>query len=120
MVSEISSGLVVQDSKILMVFDEKSGKWDVPSDSRSSGELSADAAARAVESVTSSDCEVARYRKRLKTVFESSGEERVWQPYTVEISGSPENGEWIPLTDLGSRDLAEPLAAVKDKLMDRL
>lgn len=120
MVSEISSGFIVRNSKILMFFDEESGKWDVPSDSRVSGELSADTAARAVESAASCGCKVSRYRKRFKTVFESQGEKTVWQPYSIELDETPEEGEWVPVSELGSKELAEPLTKIKDKMVEML
>lgn len=118
MVSEISSGFVIRDSKILMFLDEESGKWNVPSEQRASGELSADAAARAVESAASCSCNVSRYRKRFKTVFESQGEETVWQPYAIELDESPQEGEWVHVSDLESKDLAQPLKEIKEKIVD--
>lgn len=118
MVSEVSSALVVRNSKILMFFDEESGKWNIPSDSRASGELSADAAARAVETATSCGCEVSRYRKRFKTEFEHAGEETVWQPYSVKLEENPEDGEWIHVSELDEKDLAKPLSAIKEKIVD--
>jgi hypothetical protein len=120
MVSEVSSGLVVRNSKILMFFDEETEKWNVPSDSRASGELSADTAARAVKSAASCGCKVSRYRKRFKIEFESQGEQTVWQPYSVELEETPEKGEWVHVSELGKKELAEPLTKIKDKMADML
>lgn len=120
MLSEVSGSLVVRDKSLLMVFSEEEQTWDVPSTVRFSNEISADAAERAAKELTGCDSHVLKYKKKLKTSFTAEGEEHKWQPYSVKIEGEPQNGEWVPISELGSRDLSAPLESVKSKLTSRL
>lgn len=120
MVHEVSCGLVVRDKNLLMVFDDSSGVWNVPLTPGENGELSADAAERAVASLTGCESSVSRYRGRLKTEFQDGDEDVTLQPYSVEIKGEPENGEWVPISELSSRDLATPLGGIRDEMVNRL
>ncbi len=119
MSSEVSSGLIVRDDKILLVFDSEQEHWDVPS-VNVSGRICADAAREATENLTGCECDVHRYEKKLKTRFSMGGEEYIWQPYLMDLAGEPEEGEWVPLDELGSRQLSPPLDIMKEKMIDRL
>ena len=120
MVTEISSGLVVRNKKVLMVQDTQTDKWNFPSADGRSDELSADTAQRAVKKLTGCETEVSRYRDRLKTRYDTDQKEMTWQPYSIEIQGTPEKGEWIPIGELADKKLVQPLNDMKDKLTDRL
>jgi len=120
MVSEISSGLVVKNKSVLMVQDEQTQQWDFPSADGRSDELSADTAERAVTDLTGCKAEVSRYRDRLKTRFDQDQKEMTWQPYSIDIEGTPENGEWVPVSDIESIELPAHLEKVREKLSDRL
>jgi len=118
MVSEISSGLVVKNKNVLMV--QEDDQWNFPSADGRSDELSADTAERAVTDLTGCEAEVSRYRDRLKIKFDKEEKEFTWQPYSIEISGKPKKGEWVPVSDLESIELPSHLEKVRDKLLDRL
>jgi hypothetical protein len=120
MLSEVSGSLIVRDKNLLMVFDEDREVWNVPAAERFSNEISADAAKRVSEEFTGCETEVLKYKKRLKTDYEMNGEEHVFQPYSVSISGEPDKGEWVPISKLKSMDLATPLAKIRDELVKRL
>lgn len=120
MVNEVSYGFVVRNKNLLMVFDDSSGVWNVPSTPGERGELSADAAERAVTSLTGCDSRVARYRGCLKTEFEYGGEDVKLQPYSIEIEGDPQDGEWVPISELSSKELAEPLTGIREEMVNRL
>lgn len=120
MVFEISGGLVVREKKILMTFDENVEKWTVPASEGERGELSAEAALRAVENLSGCGGEVHRYRRRLKTNYSIEEEEITWQPFSIDIEGEPENGEWVPISDLEEKELVEPLSQVREEMVDRL
>jgi ADP-ribose pyrophosphatase YjhB (NUDIX family) len=120
MVSEISGGFVVREKKLLMLFDESEEKWAVPSAEGNRGEISADAAVRAVENVSGCEAEVSRYRRRLKTSHTVQEDEITWQSYSIEMEGEPEKGQWVPISDLESKDLVSPLDNIREKLVDRL
>ena len=119
LMTSISAGFVTKDKKLLMI-QNQDGEWEVPSCTGKSGELSSDTAERAVKEFAKTDCEVDRYKKNLKTTCEENGEELNWQPYTVEISSEPENGEWIPINDLENRELSQPLEENLSNLNNRL
>lgn len=118
MVSEVSSGLVVKNKNVLMV--QEGEYWNFPSADGKSSELSADTAHRAVTSLTGCEAEVSRYRDRLKTKFNKNDKEFTWQPYSIEISGKPDEGEWVPVSDLESIELPQHLEKVREELCDRL
>lgn len=103
-----------------MVQDTQTEKWNFPSADGRSDELSADTAQRAVKTLTQCETNVSRYRDRLKTRFNQEEQEITWQPYSIEIEGTPEQGEWVPVDQLESKDLVQPLEDMKDKLSDRL
>lgn len=117
--SSISAGFVTKDKKLLMVQNQE-GQWEVPSCIGQSGELSSDTAERAVKEFANTECEVERYKKNLKTTCTEDGEEYNWQPYTVEIKNEPEKGEWIPINDLGDKELSPPLEENLSNLNNRL
>lgn len=118
MVSEISSGLVVKNKTVLMV--QEGNQWNFPSADGKSDELSADTAQRAVTNLTGCDAEVSRYRDHLKTTFDKNETEFTWQPYSIEINGKPEEGEWVPIDEIESMELPSHLEKVREKLIDRL
>lgn len=107
---------MVRGKKILMMFNEENQVWNVPSGVRQKGELSADAAERVTTEITGCDSVTVRYKRKLKKTFEAKGEEFVWQPYRVEVEGSPQNCQWVPMSTLESKNLAAPLDQVRDKL----
>lgn len=117
---EVSGGLVVRNKKLLMKFNEEEDFWTVPQGTRNKGELTADTAERVIEETTGCCSEVIKYRKKLKTSFIMKGEEHVWQPYIADIEGEPEDGEWVPLTDLESKELSPALQIVGETLADKL
>ena len=116
---EVSGSLIVRDKTILMIETEE-GKLDVPSGQAEHGELGTDTAERVANEATQCSSKTLKYKKQLKTSFEKGGEEFKWQSYTVEIEGEPENGEWIPIHKLESKELVSPLKEIKEKLTDRL
>ena len=120
MVFEISGGLVVREKKILMTFDDESEKWSVPTSEGERGELSAEAALRAVEEMTGCGGEVSRYRRRFKTSYEIEEETITWQPFSIELEGEPDQGEWVPISELEEKELVTPMDQVTDELVDRL
>lgn len=117
--AEVSGSIIVRDKNILMVSNED-GRWDIPSDRAQRGELGSDTAERVAEDLTHCSSHTLKYKKKLKTSFEKDGEELKLQPYTVEIEGEPQKGEWVPISKIGTRDLASPLEKIKDKLSNRL
>lgn len=118
-IAEVSGSIIVRDKSILMVNDGD-GNWSVPLGQSQKGELGSDTARRIAEDLTGCSSHVIKYKKKLKTDFTRDGDRLKWQPYTVEIDGEPSRGEWIPVSRLGSKQLASPLNQVKDKLSDRL
>lgn len=118
MVSEVSSGLVVKNKNVLMV--KEGDEWNFPSADGKSSELSADTAQKAVTNLTGCEAEVSRYRDRLKTTFDRDEEEFTWQPYSIEINGKPDEGEWVPVDKLESIELPSHLEKVREKLSNKL
>lgn len=118
-VTEISSGLVVREKRLLMFFDDENQTWDVPSVNNVSGEICATAAERATKEVTGCISEVVRYQGDLKTRFSDGEDDFLWQPYMVDIDGAPEEGEWVPISELESKELADHLHNAKEKLLDK-
>lgn len=116
--AEVSGSIIVRNKNILMVNED--GEWDIPSDKAQRGELGSDTAERVAEDITNCSCHTLKYKKKLKTNFERDGEEIKWQPYTVEIEGEPQKGEWVPISKLDNKDLASPLKNITEKLSDRL
>lgn len=119
MTSEVSAGFVVREKKILMIQNQE-GLWSIPSETNAKGELSSQTALRAVENVTSVECEVKKYKKRLKTKYKEDGEEIYWQPYTITINGDPENGEWVPIEELSELELEFPLQNKLSEVLNRI
>lgn len=118
---EVAGGFVVKDKKLLMI-QEESGCWNVPSEVSESGELSSDTALRAVEKVTGTDCEVHKYKSRMKTTYTEEETEYAWQPYAVNMDeeDQTENGEWVPVKEIKERELATPLEETADEVIDRI
>lgn len=116
---EISSGLVVRNNRLLMVFDNEKQSWSVPSVNNVKGEICADAAKRATEEVTSCSSQVVRYQGDLKTSFRRDEEEVVWQPYMMDIEGEPDKGEWVPVSEMDSKELSNHLRNAKEKIMEK-
>lgn len=121
---EVAGGFVVEDKKLLMV--EEDGEWSVPSEISEPGELSSDTAERAVEKVTGKECEVHKYKSRMKTEYEEDGTEYSWKPYTVKI-GDPEErtenieeGEWVPVKQIEERELVEPVEETAEEIIKRV
>ena len=120
MIEDFSGGLVLRGDKVLMFYNEEEDFWDVPSGKRKEAELSADAASRITENFTGCDSEVLKYKGKFKTTFQSADGEATWQPYMVEISGSPEEGEWVKKDELPSKQLSPPLENVSEQLAEKL
>ncbi|MFB6099693.1 MAG: hypothetical protein ABEK16_00320 [Candidatus Nanohalobium sp.] len=120
MIEDFSGSLILRGNKVLMFYNDEEDFWDVPSGKRESGELSADAASRVSEQFTGCSSEVLKYQGKFKTTFESSEGEATWQPYMVEISGNPEEGEWVNKEEIPSKQLSPPLQNVSEKLADKL
>lgn len=117
--AEVSGSIIVRNKNILMISNEE-GKWNIPSDQAQRGELGSDTAERVAEDLTECSSHTLKYKKKLKTKYTEDGEQFKWQPYTVEIEGEPQEGEWVPISKLDSKDLASPLRKIKEKLSDRL
>lgn len=122
MSKEVSGGFIVREKKLLMV--ENEGKWTVPSELSSSGEISSDTAKRAVENVIDRECTVRKYKSRLKVEYEKNGEEYSWKPYAVEVETEEtfnvEGAEWVPIKELQDRQLSEPLEKTAEEVIDRI
>lgn len=117
---EISGCLILKNDKILMTYRSDIDAWGVPQGPRKKGELTSDAAERIAETVTGCSSSTSRYRRKLKTEFEVEGERFLWQPYSMEIDGEPEEAEWVPVDQLSGRELAPPLSTVAGKMEDKL
>ncbi|MFB6158712.1 MAG: hypothetical protein ABEJ95_03565 [Candidatus Nanohalobium sp.] len=120
MIEVFSGSLVLRGDKVLMFYNEEEDFWDVPSGKRKEAELSADAASRITEKFTGCSSEVLKYQRKFKTTFQSAEGEATWQPYMVEISGSPDEGEWVKKDELPSKQLSPPLQNIEEKLADKL
>jgi ADP-ribose pyrophosphatase YjhB (NUDIX family) len=118
--TQISGSLIVRDKNLLMIYNEETEKWNVPSGKGQRGELSADTAERLAEEHTGCESVADRYMGKLKTTFEMKGEEHTWQPYRVEIEGEPEEAEWVNLSEIESEEVAKPLAGIFEKLKNKL
>lgn len=118
-ITEISSGLIVRNKRLLMVFDDENQTWNVPSVNDVSGEICATAAERASTEITGCSSEVVRYQGDLKTRYNEGEKEFLWQPYIVDIEGEPENGEWVPISEIESKELSGHLHRAKDKILDK-
>lgn len=112
--------MIVRNKNLLMFFDDDTQSWNVPSVKDVSGEICADAAERATREVTGCAAEVVRYKGDLKTVFDHEDDSFVWQPYIVDIEGAPENGEWVPISDVESMELSKHLNVAKQKIINGL
>lgn len=117
---EVSGSLIVKNNSKILMKNTEDGRYNIPQSESQRGELSADTALRAAEEATGCECEVNRYRKRLKTEFEMGEEKFKWHPYMVELKGEPKNCEWVEIDEIDSLDLEEPLEELKDKLKDAL
>ncbi len=115
--SSISAGLIVRNKKILMFRNEEEEAWDVPSVRPEQGEISAEAAERASEKFSQCDCEVTRYKKKLQLTLGSGNN---WNPYLVELQGSPERGEWVSKDEIKERKLVPHLEDNKEKFMSKI
>lgn len=116
-VSSISAGLIVRNKKLLMFRNEDEEAWDVPSVRPEKGEISADAALRASEMFAQCDCEISRYKRKLQVELGSGNN---WNPYTVELDGTPERGEWIHKKDLKEKELVPHLEEIKEKFVKKI
>lgn len=102
----------------MMVFDSEEETWSIPSVKNVSGQICANAAAGATQQLTGCKSEVVRYQKKLKSNFSMEGREFVWQPYIINIEGEPQQGEWVPISDVGSKKLDSHLEKIKEKLVE--
>ncbi len=116
-VSSISAGLIVRNKKILMFRNEEEEAWDVPSVRPEQGEISAEAALRASERFSKCDCEVTRYKRKLQLKLGSGNN---WNPYLIEMDGTPDRGEWIPKDELKERELVPHLEENKEKFVSKI
>ena len=116
-VSSISAGLIVRNKKILMFRNDNEDARDVPSVRPEKGEISAEAALRAAEKFSECDGEIARYKRKLQLTLGSGNN---WNPYLVELNGTPERGEWISKDEIKNRELVPHLEENKDKLLNRI
>jgi len=119
MATQVSAGIVKQGKKVLMIFDEETETYALPSEKTESGELSADTAERAVSQL-GCEGEVARYHKQLKIEFLKEGEEFKMQSFTVEVDEEPEEGEWVHISQLSSDNLASPLHEIEEELKNKV
>ena len=122
MAKEVSGGFVVREKKLLMIKDGE--KWTVPNEVSTSGEISSDTARRAVENVIGRECEVRKFKSRLKTTFTSGEEEYSWKPYAVEVESEEifdvDDAEWVPVKELEDRELAKPLDKTSEEVVNRI
>ncbi|MEF8880382.1 MAG: hypothetical protein V5A72_00950 [Candidatus Nanohaloarchaea archaeon] len=122
MTREVSGGFVVREKKLLMV--EEDGKWTVPNEISTSGEISSDTARRAVENVIDRNCTVRKFKSRLKTTFSSNGEDYSWKPYAVEIESEEtfdiEEAEWVPVKEMEDLELSKPLEKTAEEVVNRI
>lgn len=118
--SEVSVGLVVRNKNLLMFFDEDEKEWNVPNASRKPGEVSADAAERVVETMTGCTATVSRYRGKIKKTKDHKGRELTVQPYSIDMEGEPENGQWVPVSELDAKNLAHPVEHISEEINGRL
>lgn len=118
--TQVSGSLIVRDKNLLMVYDDKTEKWSVPTGERERGELSAETAERLAEEHTGCKSEAERYMSKLKTTFEIEGEKHKWQPYLVQIEGEPEEADWVNLAEIESDQVDKPLRRIFDKLKDKI
>lgn len=118
--SEVSVGLVVRNKNLLMFFDDDNEEWNVPNTSCESGELAADAAERVVEDMTGCTATVSRYRGKIKKRKDHEGGELTVQPYSIDMDGEPENGQWVPVSDLDDKNLAHPVEHISEEINGRL
>jgi len=116
-VSSISAGLIVRNKKILMFRNEDEDAWDVPSVRPEKGEISAEAALRASEKFSQCECEVNRYKKKLQLQLGSGNN---WNPYLVDLKGTPERGEWVSKDELKDRELVPHLESNKEKFVNKI
>lgn len=116
MVENVSAGLIVRDKKILTVFDNSNEEWKVPCAEGKSDEISSQTAERAVEEELGVEGEVTKYRGKLKTKISKDSETINWQPYSVEIEETPDDGKWIDLKNFDSDEVAEPLPEIAEDL----
>lgn len=116
-VSSISAGLIIRNKKLLMFRNEEEEAWDVPSVRPENGEISAEAAERASKKFADCDCEVTRYKKNLQLTLGSGNN---WNPYLVELEGTPNRGEWVPKDELKDRELVPHLEENKEKFMSKI
>jgi len=120
---EVAGGFVVKDKKLLMI--EEDGEWNVPSKISEPGELSSDTALRAVQEITGTECEVHKYKSRMKMEYVEDGTEYSWKPYAVKMAEEDaaedvQEGEWVPVKEIKERDLAEPLEETADEVIKRI
>lgn len=118
--TQVSGSLIVRDKNLLMVYNEETDTWNVPSGRGERGELSSETAERVAEECTGCSSETQKYMSKLKTSFEADGEDITLQPYRVEIEGEPEEAEWVNLAELKAEQVAEPLRNVFEKLKDKI
>ena len=118
---EVAGGFVVREKKLLLV-EEDSGKLNVPSAISEPGELSSDTALRAVEEVTGAECEVHKYKSRMKMEYVRDDTEYSWKPYAVKMDEDAEieNGQWIPVKEIKDHDLAEQLEETVAEVIKRM
>ena len=120
MKSEVSAGIVSKGKSVLMHYDESSDTWDIPTEKCEKGELSSDAAKRAINDLTESEIESIRYRNKLKHTFNLDGEEITVQSFAIEIEEDPQNGQWVRADELGEKNLAPAASNMREKLVDKI
>lgn len=116
-ISSISAGLIIRNNKLLMFQNEDEEAWDVPSVRPEKGEISAEAAARAAKKFSKCECEVSRYKRNLQTQVGSGNN---WNPYLVELDGTPERGEWVPKKEIKDKELVPHLEEIKEKFVKKI
>lgn len=119
METDFSAGLVIQEKKILMVFNEEEETWTLPSTTTNSGELSSQTAERAVEEALGTKANAEKYMKKMKVTVEQEEGESMWHPYVVDIDSEPEKGEWKDTSEFSTLKLEEPVSQVAEKIEDR-
>lgn len=120
MTSELSAGIVSKGKSVLMEQDKSNGTWDIPNKRCESGELSADAAKKAIHELTDSDIESIRYRNKLKHNFDINGEKVTVQSFAIEIEEEPVEGKWIKADELSEMNLAPAASSMREKIVDKI
>jgi len=115
--TETAGSIIVEDGKILLLYDEEAGFWEVPGGKVEDEETATEAALRHSKQSIGVDLEL---RKPFYSgEFEKNGELYLWHCYLAETDDQPEiDGkkysklEWFEGPELDEIDLAKSLEMV--------